>query len=390
MKIGEFAKKHEVTVDTVRHYISEGLLTPLRKNTQYDFSEIDNQVMDTILLLKSMNFKLEEMRGYLLVQSMYSGNVLAYLGSFRKIFEEKLNENKRIIRELQIMNERIEKHLEAYKVKEISRGVPLSMLPDLVCPDCGKVLTLDDAVISHNEVMEGKLVCLDCGRTYYIRYGMMMDEIMEMPQVSEEVVGALEGYLEQNDENYIINIRHLYQKTAEIAEENAAQAHNILIDGGSITIINSAVFMRTPPEAKLFIRSNENMIPVKMYMEEMIPKNTLFYMGDIENAPFQVPMDYGFLEDYDVDVFQKGCFRTYKQFAPGAKISCFKVLVPEKSEKLADEEKFLRDMKALGFQKKDEYRTGKILIKKESVDMDILKKEKDMEMEYVIFNMEKV
>ena len=56
MKIGEFAKKHKVTVDTVRHYISEGLLTPLRDNTQYNFSEIDSRVMDTILLLKSMNF----------------------------------------------------------------------------------------------------------------------------------------------------------------------------------------------------------------------------------------------------------------------------------------------------------------------------------------------
>ncbi|SFQ44074.1 DNA-binding transcriptional regulator, MerR family [Lachnospiraceae bacterium XBB1006] len=99
MKIGEFAKKHDVTVDTVRHYIYEGLLTPLRKNTQYDFSEIDDQVMDTILLLKSMNFKLEEMRGYLLFQSMCSGKALAYLGSFRKLFEEKLKENKRIIRE---------------------------------------------------------------------------------------------------------------------------------------------------------------------------------------------------------------------------------------------------------------------------------------------------
>ena len=34
-KIGEFAKKHQVTVDTVRHYINEGLLTPLRENTVF-------------------------------------------------------------------------------------------------------------------------------------------------------------------------------------------------------------------------------------------------------------------------------------------------------------------------------------------------------------------
>ena len=51
MKIGEFAKKHDVTIDTVRHYINEGLLTPLRDNTQYSFSEIDDRAMESILLL---------------------------------------------------------------------------------------------------------------------------------------------------------------------------------------------------------------------------------------------------------------------------------------------------------------------------------------------------
>ena len=84
MKIGEFAKKHSVTVDTVRHYINEGLLTPLRENTQFSFSEIDDRVMDSIILLKSMNFKLEEMKSYLLFQTMYTNNTFSYLGNFRK------------------------------------------------------------------------------------------------------------------------------------------------------------------------------------------------------------------------------------------------------------------------------------------------------------------
>ena len=107
MKIGEFSKKHQVTVDTVRHYINEGLLTPLRENTQYSFSEIDDRVMESILLLKSMNFKLEEMKAYLLFQTMYTNNTFSYLGSFRKEFEEKLEENKKEIERLKKMNELI-------------------------------------------------------------------------------------------------------------------------------------------------------------------------------------------------------------------------------------------------------------------------------------------
>ena len=94
MKIGEFARKHNVTIDTVRHYISMGLLTPLRINVQYDFSEIDDDVMESILLLKSMNFKLEEMKPYLLLQTIYTQNTFSYLGSFEDEFRNKLRENK--------------------------------------------------------------------------------------------------------------------------------------------------------------------------------------------------------------------------------------------------------------------------------------------------------
>ena len=65
-------------------------MTPLRENTQYNFSEIDDRVMESILLLKSMNFKLEEMKAYLLFQTMYTNNSFSYLGSFRKEFEDKL------------------------------------------------------------------------------------------------------------------------------------------------------------------------------------------------------------------------------------------------------------------------------------------------------------
>ncbi len=93
MKIGEFAKKHHVTIDTVRHYVSEGLLTPVKVNTQYDFSTIDEEVLESILLLKSMNFKLEEMRPYLLFQTMFQQNTFSYLGSFESEFREKIKEN---------------------------------------------------------------------------------------------------------------------------------------------------------------------------------------------------------------------------------------------------------------------------------------------------------
>ena len=161
------------------HYISEGLLTPLRVNTQYNFSEIDDRVMESILLLKSMNFKLEEMKPYLLFQTMYTNNAFSYMGSFKKEFEEKLEENRREIQRLTKMNELIEKKIDGYQKIEFQRGVSLRSLLELTCPDCEEGLELSASEILHNEIMEGDLVCPKCGRTYYIRYGILSDELIE-------------------------------------------------------------------------------------------------------------------------------------------------------------------------------------------------------------------
>ena len=169
MKIGEFSKKHQVSIDTVRHYISEGLLTPLRVNTQYNFSEIDDRVMESILLLKSMNFKLEEMKPYLLFQTMYTNNAFSYMGSFKKEFEEKLEENRREIQRLTKMNELIEKKIDGYQKIEFQRGISLRSLLELTCPDCEEGLELNASEILHNEIMKGELVCPKCGKIYYIR-----------------------------------------------------------------------------------------------------------------------------------------------------------------------------------------------------------------------------
>ena len=48
MKIGKFAKKHEVTLDTIRFYMEKGLLVPSKKDSQYYFSEIDSANLEKI------------------------------------------------------------------------------------------------------------------------------------------------------------------------------------------------------------------------------------------------------------------------------------------------------------------------------------------------------
>jgi len=385
MKIGEFSKKHNVTVDTVRHYINEGLLTPLRENTQYNFSEIDDRVMESILLLKSMNFKLEEMKAYLLFQTMYTNNSFSYLGSFRKEFEDKLEENKKEIERLKQMNELIEKQIAGYQDVGFVRGISLRMMPDLICPECDENLELDASEILHNEIMEGKLVCPKCGRVYYIRYGFMSDEPIEEFERQAEIAEMVNHYLEENDEQYVLKIRELFQKMAEITQENISDVKNVLIDGASAGFLNSPLLRCLPKDTRLYVCVRNN-ITMKVIQEEIFPKDTVFFVGNIQNAPFKVPMDHVFLQDYDVEMYFKKKYECYPHLAPNANVTCCKTLIYGNQNPFPDEKVFLEDMKKLGFQKKSSYKTGKILLKKESSDMTLIDKNEDMEMEYAIYS----
>ena len=384
MKIGEFSKKHQVTVDTVRHYISEGLLTPLRENTQYNFSEIDDRVMESILLLKNMNFKLEEMKAYLLFQTMYTNNTFSYLGSFRKEFEDKLEENKKEIERLTQMNERIEKQIAGYQDVGFVRGIPLRMLPDLICPDCDENLELEASEILHNEIMEGKLVCPKCGKVYHIRYGMMSDGPVGEVERRVEVAEMLEQYLEKNDEQYVLKIRELFQKMSELVKENVGEVKNVVLDGESVEFLNGSFLRSLTKDVRLFVCVRNN-ISMKVMQEDILPKETVFYAGDIANAPFKVSMDCAFLQDYDVEMHLKKRYEYYPHLSADATVICFKSFIYGKENPFPDEKSFLEDMKKRGFRMQTCYKTGRVLLKKESSDMTIVDKDDDMEMEYAIY-----
>lgn len=64
MKINEFCKNMQVTKKTVHFYIEEGLLTPTQdqKNGYYHFSEKEIKTMEIILLLRSLDFSIHEIK----------------------------------------------------------------------------------------------------------------------------------------------------------------------------------------------------------------------------------------------------------------------------------------------------------------------------------------
>ncbi len=387
MKIGEFAKKHDVTIDTVRHYISEGLLTPLKENTQYSFSEIDDRVMDSILLLKNMNFKLEEMKAYLLFQTMFTSGTFAGLKSFKQNFEEKLRQNKEEIKKLKKMNELIEKKLESYEPNfTFNRGVPLNMACNLKCTKCGKTLELENPELSHNEILSGEMVCPKCGKRYYIRYGAISGE--EIPDIDDRTAGIsemVEAYLKDNDEKYVHEIREFFQIIADLVKENGKEAKNVLISGDSMGFLNSAILRSLPDDINLFIHVKEN-ATVKYFLEDIFPKNTLVFFGNIKEAPFDDVMDYIFWDDYDAENFVDKEIKIYPNVSKKSRLDCIKVLMFKIVHGFPTEEQFLADMKEKGWEKTGEMKTERVVKTKESSDFSMIDKNAEFEVQFGVYS----
>lgn len=62
MRISSFAKKFNVSIDTIRYYMNLGLLIPVKTGTYYDFDQTCEDDMKIITELKSFEFTLNEIR----------------------------------------------------------------------------------------------------------------------------------------------------------------------------------------------------------------------------------------------------------------------------------------------------------------------------------------
>jgi len=180
MKIGDFSKKFGISIDTVRYYVENGLLLPEKVHNQRKFDERCISDMETILELKSMKFSISD------IKKMFSLLRLTNLGEdhykdyYLTLFRNKKKELDSEIEDLNnsvsLINEKI-KEIKDINVKKTSKrnGVPLSFFAYLYCPECDKMLKLDNASVIENQVFNGNLNC-DCGYSAYIKDGVIVTD----------------------------------------------------------------------------------------------------------------------------------------------------------------------------------------------------------------------
>lgn len=195
MKIGEFSKKFDISVSTVRHYINMGLLVPGKDGFQYCFEDADCSEMEIIIAMKNAGFKLSEMSKYLSLFRFYNKDdyllyekLLDYLrGKKASLYDERHQINSYI----RIVDKKI-KEIENSSIYTAGRtsgastessygqltGFPLEAVNLLYCPQCKSRLSLSGVDIIGDSITAGRLTC-SCGYQAELRNGMVFTDILK-------------------------------------------------------------------------------------------------------------------------------------------------------------------------------------------------------------------
>lgn len=208
MKIGEFSRKNNISIETVRHYIDLELINPYKKGGQYDFEENSQRSLNKVLELKSYGFTLNEIKSILIYESL-GKFTLEDSNLLKNIFKLKEKEISKKIQELLRMEEKLKNKIKEITAKEekltINIGIDINSLKYLSCIYCGGDLYLEEGNIKNNKIIDGKLKC-KCKREYNIESGIL---IVENNKVSNDNSNEniMEDYLRETDINHISSLK---------------------------------------------------------------------------------------------------------------------------------------------------------------------------------------
>ena len=182
MKISEFAHKYGVEISTVRYYINSNLLIPKVQNKQYRFDERCETDMNISVQLKDFGFSINEIRTILSLIHLSNLTAMDDVTDFVQILEKKEEELRTELESMQKTHKELLSFIASLKSRRSqdstvypTKGIPLSMLPLLCCPDCGQPLELQKADLKGGEIMNGEAHCA-CGYHARIQNGIVLTE----------------------------------------------------------------------------------------------------------------------------------------------------------------------------------------------------------------------
>lgn len=311
MKIGEFAQKHNITQDTVRHYMDLGLLVTEKSGGQYDFSEVDSHDLTQIIELKKLNFSLNEIQKILTIQRISGTNTNTFRTLFTTFLENKKREVDIKLMKYNKFNELLKekiKEIKSTEIKDVKRfGFPITSLHLLVCPKCQSALKLSEGTIEEDNVMDANLKC-SCGYEAVIRNGIFIyEESVRTKMLNGKVMPSKEEYLASSSYEYNNFLYKGMNAMIEIINRCGIEPEYIMEMDNCVGFF-LLQYIRYIPKNSVYVLIDydiERIIKLKhdleMYYEH---NNFIFLCCDYDSLPIKrssmdILIDYNMSENYE-------------------------------------------------------------------------------------------
>lgn len=199
MRIGELARLNNITIDTIRYYISIGLLIPHRKGTQFEFTAREIENLQYIQYLKAMKFSLKEIEEIMNIKRTSNWTEPQTIKKYVNILKNKIGdlsaERLALENAEKLLMDEISQREGVGTCKRQIQGVPIRALPLLVCPYCNKQLKIRHGMFSHKYIYSGELFC-NCRYIAKIEKGIIITAnkytgIHDSPDVRRELYKTL-------------------------------------------------------------------------------------------------------------------------------------------------------------------------------------------------------
>ncbi|PKM68319.1 MAG: methyltransferase [Firmicutes bacterium HGW-Firmicutes-2] len=218
MRIGQFAVENNTSIDTIRHYMSMGLLVPEKRNAQYDFDESCTQDFHEIAQLKKIGFTLSEIQHLILYRRI--GKLTGYdrRMTYTSFFEKKKEQIELELNRLNKMkhnlnNEIIEMRFKLEEDQAVEReiiGMNISSLELFACPVCQASFEITKGNIQHGILISATLTC-QCN------YEMRVEEgIVYTPDITLRKHEEKEDTEDAEDSHYSESFIDEYINTTDI------------------------------------------------------------------------------------------------------------------------------------------------------------------------------
>ncbi|GAA0179595.1 methyltransferase domain-containing protein [Clostridium sediminicola] len=312
MRIGQFAQKNKISIDTVRHYMDLGLIIAEKQGGQYFFDTRCEQDLEDIFTLKGMGFTLHEIKNIFIYRRLSKSTPYQKNEYYKSFFTEKYLKIEEEINELKNIKERLKNKIQELSLNENEKntklGVDLSALNILKCLKCGEKLTLSEGQILDNSIIDGKLKC-DCGEEYSIEAGILIVNNTHKQSHFKMGFDYINEYISETDVDYLDNI---YKSIEWMSKRISGEFYKnkILLELGSGSGFNLRNLYDELPQECLYIAVDHD-IGRHKFLKAMLEStgrksNILFICADFLEIPINdksidVLMDYWGTSNYSFD-----------------------------------------------------------------------------------------